>query len=348
MAGIDVMNNVSSRTSLVIRNTGSPQTVKASAAASHGTPVVNEATWANLLARIEAGTPKTAATRSEARTERAAARAPVPIGRLAQHRVIVLGGSHDQAAAMRERIASLGGQTAANLTTSVTHAILLSEAERDSRLDRVLHAGLPELNADTLEPLDRPASQVPVESASSLAPLPQPVTLARGAVTDLPDDLGGWSLSVSWLDNPQHPIEIDVVAFVVDADEQIRDDSDFCFYNQPTHPTGAVDLELGTANEALVVLRPDALPKDQQRIIFGAAIDGERTFADVGPVELTLRTGDGAVILRSTLDAATTEKSMLLASLYDRAGVWRFRAVGQGYSKGLLHLAVLHGVDAED
>jgi DNA polymerase-3 subunit epsilon len=52
--------------------------------------------------------------------------------------------------------------------------------------------------------------------------------------------------------------------------------------------------------------------------------------------------------VRATLDAATGERSLLLANFYSRNGVWRLRAVGQGYQANLAGLAVMHGVDIEE
>jgi DNA polymerase-3 subunit epsilon len=46
----------------------------------------------------------------------------------------------------------------------------------------------------------------------------------------------------------------------------------------------------------------------------------------------------------STLDAATTERTVLLAEIYRRNGLWRLRAVGQGYDAGLAELATRYGV----
>jgi DNA polymerase-3 subunit epsilon len=105
---------------------------------------------------------------------------------------------------------------------------------------------------------------------------------------------------------------------------------------------------IDTPNEALATLATDKLPAGRQRVILAAAIDGDATFGDLGPIELTLRTGYGRRVVRATLDAAEKERSMLLANLYPRNNAWRFRAVGQGYTEGLGHLAVLHGVDVED
>ncbi|WP_253258437.1 TerD family protein [Pseudonocardia sp. N23] len=50
----------------------------------------------------------------------------------------------------------------------------------------------------------------------------------------------------------------------------------------------------------------------------------------------------------ATLDAATTERTMLLAEVYRRNGVWWVRAMGQGYDDGLAELAFRHAVAVED
>lgn len=56
----------------------------------------------------------------------------------------------------------------------------------------------------------------------------------------------------------------------------------------------------------------------------------------------------GAPLTRATLDAATTERTMLLAEIYRRGPVWRMRAIGQGYDHGLEALARGYGVDIAD
>ncbi|WP_420712220.1 TerD family protein [Streptomyces sp. NRRL S-920] len=48
------------------------------------------------------------------------------------------------------------------------------------------------------------------------------------------------------------------------------------------------------------------------------------------------------------LDAATSERTLLLAEIYRRGPVWRLRAVGQGYDQGLGDLARRYGVNIED
>ena len=45
---------------------------------------------------------------------------------------------------------------------------------------------------------------------------------------------------------------------------------------------------------------------------------------------------------------ATTETAFIFGELYRRAGVWKFRAVGQGYDSGLAGLARDFGISVDD
>ncbi|MGH3466626.1 MAG: TerD family protein, partial [Thermocrispum sp.] len=80
-----------------------------------------------------------------------------------------------------------------------------------------------------------------------------------------------------------------------------------------------------------------------------AAIDGPATFGQAGAIEITAAPGTGArPLAQATLDAATTERTLLLAELYQRGPAWRIRAVGQGYDHDLATLARSFGVDVTD
>lgn len=75
----------------------------------------------------------------------------------------------------------------------------------------------------------------------------------------------------------------------------------------------------------------------------------EATFGDVGAVQVAAAPDDSAAALAlATMDAATTERSLLLAEIYRRGSVWRFRAVGQGHDHGLGDLARGYGVAVDD
>jgi DNA polymerase-3 subunit epsilon len=98
----------------------------------------------------------------------------------------------------------------------------------------------------------------------------------------------------------------------------------------------------------VVDVRLDQVPTDVESITIAASLSAGHTFATVGGIHLMVRTRAGVPHLRSVLDSATTEQSLLLARVYRRAGRWRFRAVGQGYEFGLAELAVKFGVEVDD
>lgn len=82
----------------------------------------------------------------------------------------------------------------------------------------------------------------------------------------------------------------------------------------------------------------------------GLEIQGESRadrMRDVGPLEFVVRDTAGAPIVRSVLDAATVEKSMLVAEFYQRGDAWRIRAVGQGYVDDLQQFVERRSVTVE-
>ncbi len=153
-------------------------------------------------------------------------------------------------------------------------------------------------------------------------------------------------MSASWA--RQTDCEIDVVAFVLDEDEQVSCDGDFVFYSAPESPDGTVRLLCDGPTEQTIAVDLAALPPAAHRIAIAAAIDGAAAFGDIGAVQLTLAPGvDAPATAQATLDAATSERTLLLAEIYRRGPRWRFRAVGQGYDHGLEALVRGYGVDVE-
>ncbi|GAA1041700.1 hypothetical protein GCM10009557_66020 [Virgisporangium ochraceum] len=348
-AGLDVMNGVSGRTSLLVANDPELDTGKSRGAARHGVPVVDELTFIGLLADIAPGEPVAEPEPPAQRADPAPAprRAVKVTGPLSGRCLLVLGGLHAEAAELRSRIGALGGIAAINLTPRVTGVVPLAGAEKERRWARIAALGVPICDPETFEPVSAapvPSGAVPEDREPARAG----VVLPRGGVVDLPDEVRHWSVSVAWPRTGPAAVDVDVVAFLTDADDEVRADSDFVFYNAPAAASGAVELTLDLVDEALVDVRLDRVPLDVERVTLAAAIPAGHTFSTVGPIQLVARTGAGAPHIRATLDAATTEQSLILATFYRRAGRWRFRAVGQGYEYGLAELATSFGVEVDD
>ncbi|WP_219412486.1 TerD family protein [Pseudonocardia nigra] len=114
--------------------------------------------------------------------------------------------------------------------------------------------------------------------------------------------------------------DVDVVAFLVDADERVIADEDFVFYNAPVSEHGTVALSVDGDSEQSVRVDLALVSEHHSKIIIAAAVDGDATFGDLGAVTLSVD-GDTATSATSTFDAATTERTMLLAELATRHGV---------------------------
>ncbi|MFI6434782.1 TerD family protein [Streptomyces sp. NPDC050759] len=386
-AGLNMMTSVSRHTSVLVTNEPASGSAKTRRALAEGVPVIDEHTFLRLLADVRPGTahdatavavapvaepegepvvgpvdlaPTTASAApvSEAPTVPTAVpgasvpapRRPVPsVGAsdkpLARRRVLVLGGAHADAAATRTRVVELGGSAAVNLSASVTDVVLLPGGEGDRRMSRITALELPLHGPHWLT--------APIGTGQDAAAFrPQePHVLPRGGVIDLPMPHGTpapeWYLTAGWA--PQSDCAIDVVAFLLDEDEQVTFDEDFIFYGAPESPAGTVRLLTGGPAEQTIALGLASLPPATRKVVVAAAVDGTATFGTVGAIQIGAAPGSsGAPLTRATLDAATTERTMLLAEIYRRGPVWRLRAVGQGYDHGLADLARGYGVDIVD
>ncbi|GAB2871995.1 hypothetical protein GCM10027074_44580 [Streptomyces deserti] len=384
-AGLNVMTSVSRHTSVLVANDASSGSGKARRARTEGVPVLDEATFLRLLGDVRPGTPhERGRSGQQAEVPSAAASAapalvPVPapasvqpssspnspdsptvpaprpsasaspphghqpVRPLSGRRVLVLGGTHPEAVAARGRIVELGGAAAINLSASVTDVVLLDGGERDRRMKRITALEVPTYDAPWLDaPVVAPLSYREGRRTAAYV-------LPRGGVVDLPRPNGPvpaprWTVTASWAQ--QTSCEIDVVAFVVDEDEQVACDEDFVFYGAPENPGGTVRLHSDGPTEQTVSVDLAALPPAARKVVVAAAIDGAATFGDVGAVHIGSGPGTSAApLVQATLDAATTERTLLLAELYRRGPLWRLRTVGQGYDHGLDTLARKYGVD---
>ncbi|MCV2460384.1 TerD family protein [Streptomyces sp. ICN988] len=363
-AGLNMMGSVSRHTSVLVTNEPSGGSAKARRARAEGVPVIDESAFLRLLGDVRPGTPHEGAAttlspglpavptpRDPAAGEAAgpkpgAKRSAKPRGPLTGRRVLVLGGTHPDAVAARTRVVELGGAAAINLSAGVTDVVVLDGGHGDRRLARITALLLPVHDAAWL------VAPVVTEAAGAGEGRAAAHVLPRGGVVDLPLPKGRgpadrWTVTASWAQ--QTACEIDVVAFVLDEDEQVSFDEDFVFYGAPENPGGTVRLLSDGPTEQTVSVDLAALPPSARKVVVAAAIDGSPAFGDVGALHIVSGPGAGAAALaQATLDAATTERTMLLAEIYRRGESWRLRAVGQGYDHDLGALARGYGVDVTD
>ncbi len=162
---------------------------------------------------------------------------------------------------------------------------------------------------------------------------------------DVPSDVTDFTVNVAWAADPSAQFEGDVVAFELDRDHKVQSDDEFVFYNQPSSPDSAVRLRIDGDREQGIEVDLSVVGEDVDRIMVGASIK-TATFGDVGALSVTIDTSE-FTFATAVLDAATTERSMIIAEIHRRNNVWRIRALGQGYDDGLAEFAVRHGVEID-
>lgn len=168
--------------------------------------------------------------------------------------------------------------------------------------------------------------------------------LAKGANAPVPS--AEVRVCLSWASGP----DVDVSALLCHGTGKVGSGADFVFFNQPDHPSGAVqhlpsEAAAGHSRDALEVtlLR---VPAEVETIVIAASAD--RAFGQVADLALTVDdAGTGQALLAFPF-AAGTETAIVAAELYRRAGSWKLRAVGQGYDDGLAGLARDYGITVDD
>ncbi|MEV7510791.1 TerD family protein [Streptomyces sp. NPDC090085] len=144
------------------------------------------------------------------------------------------------------------------------------------------------------------------------------------------------------------PVRLDVSALLLTADGKVRSDADFIFFNQPTGP-GVVYRSGGGAAPDSVTVDTSAVPPGIERIVVTASPDAAgQTFQGIEPTATVRNADGGAVIASFTPPQLATETALVVVEIYQRGGVWKVRAVGQGYANGLAGIATDFGVSVEE
>ncbi|WP_199782727.1 TerD family protein, partial [Streptomyces pristinaespiralis] len=175
------------------------------------------------------------------------------------------------------------------------------------------------------------------------------MSMLKGANT--PVSVRSVRVELGWHSAPGVP-DVDASALLLQSSGKVRSDSDFVFYNQPAHASGAVRHEgkqsaTGTTTDSVAV-DLDRVESSIERVVLAASADGG-TFGQVPGLRIrVLDAASGDEIARYDSQDATVETAFVLGELYRRQGAWKFRAVGQGYGTGLEGLATDFGITVDE
>ncbi|MEY9965386.1 stress response protein SCP2 [Streptacidiphilus sp. MAP12-16] len=149
--------------------------------------------------------------------------------------------------------------------------------------------------------------------------------------------------------------DVDVSALLLAPGGRVRSDDDFVFYNQPRHPSGLVrhrsKARLGEEITDTVDIDLSRLPLEVERVVVGGSVE-HGDFGEIPGLHILLYDiagGPGAEPLaRFDIGDTATVTALLCGELYRRGGGWKFRAIGQGYSSGLVGLATDFGITVDE
>lgn len=156
--------------------------------------------------------------------------------------------------------------------------------------------------------------------------------------------------------------DLDASVFLLDSQGKVRNEKDFIFYNNLISIDGSVqhtgDERSGNTMSTVdndceqVVVNLATLPLEIDRLVFTVTIHNAEQFRqNFGQVSncyiRILNEETGREITRYNLaEDSSTETAMEFGELYRYNGEWKFRAIGQGYTGGLMTMCSRYGIQA--
>ena len=150
--------------------------------------------------------------------------------------------------------------------------------------------------------------------------------------------------------------DLDASAFLLAANDKVRGETDFIFYNQTRSPEGSVEhtgdnrTGEGDGDDEAVKINLAKVPAEVQKIAITVTIhDAESRGQNFGQVQnafiRVVNDQSNVEIVRFDLNEDySTETAMIFGELYRHNGEWKFRAVGQGYNGGLRAMCGQYGI----
>ncbi|MCG2574670.1 TerD family protein [Acinetobacter sp. ME22] len=151
--------------------------------------------------------------------------------------------------------------------------------------------------------------------------------------------------------------DLDASAFLLGANDKVRGEHDFIFYNQPRSPEGSVEhtgdnrTGAGDGDDESLKIDLTRLPADVNKIIFTVTIhDAEARRQNFGQVQnafirIVNNASQHEIVRFDLNEDYSTETAMVFGELYRHNGEWKFRAVGQGYAGGLRMMCHQYGIN---
>lgn len=149
--------------------------------------------------------------------------------------------------------------------------------------------------------------------------------------------------------------DIDASAFLLDCNNVVRSNEDFIFYNQLSDENQCIKLNPDCDDKDFTSsfsINLSKISDDVDQIMFVLTIDQaekrNQNFSMIEDVRLLVFDNDGEKLIKFNLETEHEEVALMVASLYRYQDKWKFKAIGQGFSKGLEAIADQYKVNLNE
>ena len=189
------------------------------------------------------------------------------------------------------------------------------------------------------------------------------VSLQKGQKVDLTKGNVGLSkifLGLGWDTNKYdggHDFDLDASAFLLGENGKVFADTDFIFYGNLKHASGAVEhtgdnlTGDGDGDDEVINVDLSKIPANIARVDFTVTIhDYDKRGQNFGMVSNSyirvVNAANGNELMRYDLgEDFSIETAVVVAEIYRQGGEWKFNAIGSGFAGGLKALCQNFGVN---
>lgn len=155
-----------------------------------------------------------------------------------------------------------------------------------------------------------------------------------------------------------YDFDLDAAAFLTGANGKVTTETDFVFYNNKLHPSGAVEhmgdnrTGDGEGDDEEIVIDLEKVPQNITGISFTVTIHEadvrNQNFGMVSNAYIRIidEVNNSEVARFDLGEDYSCQTAVVVAELYRKDGEWRFKAIGDGFSGGLAALCANFGIDA--
>lgn len=153
--------------------------------------------------------------------------------------------------------------------------------------------------------------------------------------------------------------DLDSAAFLIADNGKVTSSSDFVFFGNLKHPSGAVEhlgdnrTGAGDGDDELIKIDLALVPANISKIVFTVTIyeaeERNQNFGQVNNSYVRIYNADNnEELLRYDLgEDFSIETAAVFGEIYRHNGEWKFNAIGSGFQGGLAALCANYGVKTE-